>query len=105
MDVWPCIPSPSSPSWPQSSAKRANGGRRNVRPPRSFFAGAVDSTPDKQGRVAIPQSMREYAHLEREVTVVGSFDHIEIWDARTFAERDAIGVAAIAQGEGFNDFL
>jgi MraZ protein len=72
---------------------------------RSFFAGAVDSTPDKQGRVAIPQSLREYAHLEREVTVVGSFDHIEIWDAQTFAARDAIGVAAIAQGEGINDFL
>ena len=72
---------------------------------RSYFSGAVEITPDKQGRVAIPQSLREYAHLEREVTVVGSFDHIEIWDAQMFAERDAAGIASIVEGEGINDFL
>src|SRR4029078_2970349 len=72
---------------------------------RSFFAGAVEITPDKQGRVAVPQHLREYAHLEREVMLAGSFDHIEIWDARMFAERDAAGIASIAEGEGINDFL
>jgi len=72
---------------------------------RTFFAGAVEITPDKQGRVAVPQHLRDYAHLEREVMVAGSFDHIEIWDAQLFAERDAGGIASIAEGEGINDFL
>ncbi|HEV7526553.1 MAG TPA: division/cell wall cluster transcriptional repressor MraZ [Acidimicrobiia bacterium] len=80
-------------------------GSRERHAARSFFAGAVEITPDKQGRVAVPQHLREYAHLEREVMVAGSFDHIEIWDAQMFAERDAAGIASIVEGEGINDFL
>jgi MraZ protein len=72
---------------------------------RTFFAGAVEITPDKQGRVAVPQHLREYALLDREVIVAGSFDHIEIWDAQLFAARDAEGIASIAEGEGISDFL
>jgi|SRR5690242_19777920 MraZ protein len=71
----------------------------------SFFSGATDVTPDKQGRVAIPQPLREYAHLDREVVVAGGYDHIEIWDAQTFRSRDAEGIAAIQNGEGIEDFV
>jgi MraZ protein len=80
-------------------------GSRERQAARTFFAGAVEITPDKQGRVAVPQHLREYAHLEREVMVAGSFDHVEIWDAQMFAERDAAGIASIVEGEGINDFL
>ena len=38
------------------------------------------------------QHLREYAGLDREVIVAGSFDHIEIWDAQRFRERDADGM-------------
>ena len=72
---------------------------------RSYFSGAVEITPDKQGRVAIPAPLRAFAHLEREVTVAGNFDHLEIWDKETFEQRDAEGQASIAGGEGINDFL
>jgi MraZ protein len=72
---------------------------------RSYFSGAVEITPDKQGRVAIPATLREFAKLEREVTVAGNFDHLEIWDKETFEQRDAAGQASIAGGEGINDFL
>ena len=72
---------------------------------RSFFAGATEFVPDKQGRVAVPPKLRDYAHLDREVVVVGSFDHIEIWDAETHRDRDQVGVAAIAEGEGINELL
>ena len=80
-------------------------GSRERQAARTFFAGAVEITPDKQGRVAVPQHLREYAHLDREVMVAGSFDHIEIWDAQMFAERDAAGIASIVEGDGINDFL
>jgi MraZ protein len=72
---------------------------------RSYFSGAVEITPDKQGRVAIPASLRTFAKLEREVTVTGNFDHLEIWDAETFKQHDAEGQASIVGGEGINDFL
>ena len=80
-------------------------GPRERQAARSFFSGAVEITPDKQGRVAVPPHLREYAHLERDVTVTGSFDHIEIWNAEQFREKDAAGIEAISQGEGINDFL
>ena len=80
-------------------------GSRERQAARSFFAGAIEITPDKQGRVAVPPNLREYARLDREVMVAGGFDHIEIWDAQLFGERDAAGIASILEGEGINDFL
>jgi MraZ protein len=72
---------------------------------RSYFSGAVEITPDKQGRVAIPAQLRTFAKLEREVIVAGNFDHLEIWDSETFTQRDQEGQASIVGGEGINDFL
>mgnify|MGYP001942175773 CR=1 FL=1 len=47
---------------------------------RVFLSGASDEVPDKQGRVTIPPGLREYAGLDREVTVIGAGDRAEIWD-------------------------
>ena len=80
-------------------------GSRERQAARSFFSGAVDIVPDKQGRVAIPPHLREYAHLEREVIVSGGFDHIEIWDAQRFGERDQEGIASMVEGDGIDDFM
>jgi MraZ protein len=79
-------------------------GSRERQAARTFFAGAVEITPDKQGRVAIPQPLREYASLDRDVIVAGNFDHIELWDAARFRERDRVGTASIEEGEGIDDF-
>jgi MraZ protein len=72
---------------------------------RSYFSGAVEITPDKQGRVAIPGHLRSYAQLEREITVAGNFDHVEIWNHETFMQRDQVGSASIVGGEGIDDFM
>jgi MraZ protein len=79
-------------------------GSRERQAARTFFAGAVEIAPDKQGRVAIPQSLREYAALDRDVIVAGNFDHIELWDAARFREHDRVGTASIEEGEGIDDF-
>lgn len=52
--------------------------RRNLE--RFFFAGAVEVIPDKQGRIVIPNTLRTYANLEKNVTITGVSDHVEIWD-------------------------
>lgn len=47
---------------------------------RSVFAGAKWETPDKQGRIMLPERLRDYADLSREAVVVGVADRIEIWN-------------------------
>lgn len=53
---------------------------------RLLYGGASSETPDKQGRISIPPVLREYASLERDVTVIGAMDRIEIWDSGRWAE-------------------
>jgi MraZ protein len=47
---------------------------------RVLFSAASDQVPDKQGRISIPSSLRDYAGLERECVVVGNHDTLEIWN-------------------------
>jgi len=47
---------------------------------RFFYAGAVETEPDRQGRVMLPPALIEHGGLGREVTVVGLGDRLEIWD-------------------------
>lgn len=47
---------------------------------RYLFAGAAEAEPDKQGRIVIPQNLREFAGLVKDVVVIGADDHCEIWD-------------------------
>jgi MraZ protein len=46
---------------------------------RLLFAGANDAELDKQGRVLLPQYLREYAGLDGNVIVAGLNTHLEIW--------------------------
>jgi MraZ protein len=48
---------------------------------RVLFAGAHDDQPDKQGRIVVPQALREYAGLSRDCAVVGANSRVEIWDS------------------------
>ena len=54
---------------------------------RHFFAGAAQGELDRQGRLVLPTALIEHAGLSREVTVAGVYDHLEIWDRSTWAER------------------
>jgi MraZ protein len=47
---------------------------------RIFFSSVVAQDQDKQGRIGIPQSLREYAGLTRELTVITMEARMEIWD-------------------------
>lgn len=47
---------------------------------RYFFAGAAEVEVDKQGRIVIPQKLREHAGLEKDVMIIGASSRAEIWD-------------------------
>jgi len=46
---------------------------------RFFFSGAVECEIDKQGRVILPSTLREYAVLEKECVFIGVSNRVEIW--------------------------
>ena len=47
---------------------------------RFFFSGATECEVDKQGRILIPQNLREYAKLEKDLYVIGVSTRVEVWD-------------------------
>ncbi len=51
---------------------------------RFFLAGAEECELDSQGRILVPQSLREYAKLEKEVISIGVSNRIEIWNVETW---------------------
>jgi MraZ protein len=51
---------------------------------RMMVSGAVECPIDRQGRILVPQHLREYAGLEREVTVAGVGPKIELWNSARF---------------------
>jgi MraZ protein len=46
---------------------------------RFFFAGAVECSPDKQGRILIPQTLKVYSEIERDIVFIGMGNRIEMW--------------------------
>ena len=51
---------------------------------RFFFAFAEEAEPDSQGRVVLPQTLRELANIRRDVVVVGVDSHAEVWDSEAW---------------------
>lgn len=48
---------------------------------RPFFACAAKCELDAQGRALLPQQLRDFAGLVKNVAVVGCDDHAELWDS------------------------
>lgn len=53
---------------------------------RFMLSGATEINLDKQGRVLIPEYLREYSALKKEIIIVGLFDKIEIWPKDRWAK-------------------
>ena len=54
---------------------------------RYMYAGAAESTIDAQGRVVIPNNLKDYAQVDKKTAVIGAGDHIEIWDLENWKAR------------------
>ena len=53
---------------------------------RLYFSGASEMIPDKQGRILIPDYLRGYAEIKKEVYVIGVSNRIEIWSHELWEE-------------------
>ena len=71
---------------------------------RHFIAPAQPVEFDKNGRLSIPQSLREYANLSKDCTVLGIAKFIELWDAATYKDYQAASDVSFSEAaEEFND--
>jgi MraZ protein len=67
---------------------------------RNFFTGAFTCEMDKQGRILLPQALREYAGLDGDVVVAGLNTFIEVWAASRWDEelpRIESGVSSLVE--------
>jgi MraZ protein len=67
---------------------------------RVFLAGAHEEKPDAQGRVTIPTRLREYAGLDRDLTVNGADIKVEIWAREVWEEYRSQAEDAFANLDG-----
>ncbi|HTE69826.1 MAG TPA: division/cell wall cluster transcriptional repressor MraZ, partial [Actinomycetes bacterium] len=63
---------------------------------RMFVAGASPESADSQGRVVIPQPLREFAGLTKDVVLLGQIRRVEIWDKAEWERYRAVAEAAYA---------
>ena len=75
---------------------------------RFFVAGATPCEVDRQGRILVPATLREFAHLEKDVVLAGMVNRVEIWSKdrwignNTFSNDDLKNVAAHLTSIGFS---
>lgn len=66
---------------------------------RLMLAGAMDVAIDKQGRIVLPEYLRSFAGIGKNVVVAGLVNHLELWDEQAWnayrqkTEKDAGDIA------------
>lgn len=79
-----CIVAYSLAEWTkvaESLSSKAMGPASSRRINRSIFGSAFSISFDKQGRVLLPPTLREYAEIKEGVIVVGVNNSVELWDS------------------------
>ncbi len=88
MGVDACLAIYPQESWDKFTEKFASLPVSQSKGMRSLFANAVKCVPDSQGRIVIPQRLRDYAGLDKETVIIGVHDRAEIWNADRWNETE-----------------
>jgi MraZ protein len=84
-----CLCAYSAESWQRVIDKMRSLPFTKQKMLRPLFSHATKAELDAQGRILLPQKLRDFAGLEKNVTIVGDGDIAEFWDADTWAEIDS----------------
>ncbi|MGH3733305.1 MAG: division/cell wall cluster transcriptional repressor MraZ [Acidimicrobiales bacterium] len=63
------------------------GGSTERRLARYWSANSSEAEFDKQGRFALPSSIRDYGQLSGDVLIMGAIDHVELWNPTIYLEQ------------------
>lgn len=70
---------------------------------RFFFSGACEVELDKQFRGLIPQNLKEYAKIEKDIVSIGVLSRVEIWSREMWEEYNNLNVDFDVIAEKMND--
>jgi MraZ protein len=73
----------------QAMQEQASAGRTERNRARTWAASSHEVEIDRQGRMAIPAHLREFASLDGDVLVCGAIDRVELWNPAVWRERVA----------------
>ncbi len=84
-----CLSAYSAQSWEALMARIRTFPRVKQMKMRPLFSHAAKCELDSQGRVLLPQALRDYAGITKNVAVVGAGDWAEFWDEESWNNIDA----------------
>ncbi len=84
-----CLTAYSLESWAGIKAKFDALPLSQARRMRPLFANAARCELDAQGRILLPQKLRDFAGLKKNVTVIGVSNHAELWDTERWTAIEA----------------
>jgi len=64
---------------------------------RHFCSNATNCDMDSQGRILIPQELREKAELQKEVVFIGTVNRIELWSAENAKDTEVEDIGALLE--------
>ncbi len=70
---------------------------------RFFFSGACEIELDKQGRGLIPQNLKEYAGIEKDIVSIGVLSRVEIWSKEKWNNYNESAIDFDSIAEKMND--
>ena len=98
-----CLAAYSNESWNELIEKIKGLPKLSQKKTRPLFSHAAKCEIDSQGRILLPQALRDFANLKKNVTVVGTGELVEIWDADEWASVDEVETTPESIKEIFNE--
>ena len=88
MGIDQCLAIYPQETWARFTEKFASLPMSQSKAMRALFANAARCELDAQGRIVIPQKLRDYAKLDKETVIIGVNDRAEIWSKQAWQEQE-----------------